>query len=42
MNAAVRRALAGCTWSFDPLGIPLFGLIHAIAEAPGKPLPSSL
>lgn len=30
----------GDPWSFAPLGIPVFGLIQSIVNAPGKILPS--
>ncbi|HEV3362119.1 MAG TPA: hypothetical protein VG247_35350 [Pseudonocardiaceae bacterium] len=32
----------GDPWSFDPLGIPVFGLIQSIVNAPGKILPTGL
>ena len=30
----------GDPWQFDPIGIPVFGLIQSVLEAPGKLLPS--
>ena len=30
----------GDPWSFDPLGIPVFGLIQSVLGAPGKILPT--
>jgi hypothetical protein len=32
----------GDPWSFAPLGIPVFGLIQSIVEAPGKVLPTGV
>jgi hypothetical protein len=29
----------GDPWTFDPLGIPVIGLIQSVADAPGKLLP---
>ncbi len=32
----------GDPWSFAPLGIPVFGLIQSVVNAPGKVLPTGL